>query len=109
MLWWLVSSIFLWIKFIAFIICDSWLSRRKLGWASNDSSQFILPPLGVPEGVRRVNTPRLLCLGKGAEGGYPSCEKAYSLIFPYSFIRLRQRTLSFQFMSSSLSWRPPLR
>src|SRR6266446_9656130 len=68
MLWWLVSSIFLWIEFITFIIHDSWLSRRKLGWASNDSSQFILPPLGVPEGVRRVNTPCSLCLGEGAEG-----------------------------------------
>src|SRR5712692_7088730 len=58
---WLVSLIFLWIEFIPFIICDSWLSRRKFGWASSNSSQFILPPLGVPEGVHGVNTPCLLC------------------------------------------------
>src|SRR6266705_2735472 len=54
MLWWLISSIFLWIKLIAFSMRDSWLSRRKLGWASNDSPQFILPRLGVPEGVLGV-------------------------------------------------------
>src|SRR6266446_6861916 len=51
MLLWLVSSIFLWIEFIAFFIHDSWLSRRKFGWASSDSPQFMLPLLGVPEGV----------------------------------------------------------
>src|SRR5712692_139896 len=61
MLLWLISSIFLWIEFITFIIHDSWLSRRKFGWASNNSSHFILPPLGVPEGVHGVNTPCLLC------------------------------------------------
>src|SRR5712692_11930629 len=66
---WLISSIFLWIEFIAFIIRDSWLSRRKFGWASNDSPQFMLPLLGVPEGVRGVYAPRSLCLGEGAEGG----------------------------------------
>src|SRR6266446_5788597 len=42
---WLVSSIFLWIEFITFIIHDSWLSRRKFGWASSDSPQFMLPLL----------------------------------------------------------------
>src|SRR6266446_7949882 len=61
MLWWLVSSIFLWIEFIAFIMRDSWLSRRKFGWASNDSLQFILPILGVTEGVLGVYTTCWLC------------------------------------------------
>src|SRR6266700_681517 len=54
MLWWLISSIFLWIKLITFSMCDSWLSRRGLGWVSNDSPQFILPLLGVPDGVLGV-------------------------------------------------------
>src|SRR6266446_518327 len=69
MLLWLVSSIFLWIEFIVFIIRNSWLSRRKFGWASNDSPQFMLPLLGVPEGVLGVYTPCSLCLGEGAWGG----------------------------------------
>src|SRR6266446_7580710 len=51
---WLVFSIFLSIEFITFIMRDSWLSRRKLGWASNDSPQFMLLLLGVPEGVLGV-------------------------------------------------------
>src|SRR6266700_1143503 len=85
MLWWLVSLIFLWIELIVFSMCDSWLSRRKLGWASNDSPQFILPLLGVPEGVLGVYPPCLLCLGKGAEGGmsllWKSLFAGFSLLF----------------------------
>src|SRR6266705_2405120 len=85
MLWWLVSSIFLWIKLIAFSMCDSWLSRRRLGWVSNDSPQFILLFLGVPEGVLGVYLPCLLCLGEGAEGGaslsWKSLFADFSLLF----------------------------
>src|SRR6266581_2658619 len=84
-LWWLISSIFLWIELITFSMCDSWLSRRKLGWASNDSPQFILPLLGVPEGVLGVYPPCSLCLGEGAEGGaslsWKSLFADFSLLF----------------------------
>src|SRR6266700_4115330 len=84
-LWWLVSSIFLWIKLIMFSMRDSWLSRRKLGWASNDSPQFILPLLGVPEGVLGVYPPCSLCLGEGAKGGVSLSWKSlfadFSLLF----------------------------
>src|SRR6266705_2495257 len=85
MLWWLVSSIFLWIELITFSMHDSWLSRRTLGWVSNDSPQFILLLLGVPEGVLGVYPPCLLCLGEGAEGGVSLSWKSlftdFSLLF----------------------------
>ncbi len=85
MLWWLISSIFLWIELIMFSMHNSWLSRRKLGWVSNDSPQFILPLLGVPEGVLGVYPPCSLCLGKGAEGGMSLSWKSlfadFSLLF----------------------------
>src|SRR6266700_269140 len=106
MLWWLVSLIFLWIELIAFSMHDSWLSRRKLGWASNDSPQFILLLLGVPEGVLGVYPPCLLCLGKGAKGGTSLSWK--SLFADFSLL-FHQRALSFQLASSSLSQRPPPR
>src|SRR6266571_7350846 len=84
-LWWLVSSIFLWIELIMFSMHDSWLSRRKLGWASNDSPQFILLLLGVPEGVLGVYPPCSLCLGEGAKGGMSLSWKSlfadFSLLF----------------------------
>src|SRR6266446_8913135 len=82
---WLISLIFLWIEFIAFIIHDSWLSRRKFGWASNDSPQFMLPLLGVPEGVLGVYAPCSLCLGEGAWGSasfsWKSLFADFSLLF----------------------------
>src|SRR5712692_2779241 len=56
-----------------------------VGWVSSDSSQFILPPLGVPEGVRGVNTPHSLCLGEGAKGdasfSWKSLFADFSLLF----------------------------
>src|SRR6266446_5377561 len=99
MLWWLVSSIFLWIEFIMFIIHDSWLSRRKLGWASNDSPQFILPLLGVPEGVLGVYTPCLLCLSKGAKGG---ASFSWKNLFADFFLLFRKVSSASSFISDRI-------